>query len=522
MKSRISFYLSHDASIAIELPNNQYRIYELERFTNERYFLAFANPNLEHYLKEIKDIIEKEYPGIFFTEGLIVKHTTESLENIKSLLSKIFSINEFRFVGHHISHAACAFYTSKFDESIIVSFDGGGIELDNSVEYFNIFYANKINNDFTKIYSSNIDLANAYTFMALPIKEIKKGNYLSYAGKLMGLCAYGKIVPEWIHHIESYYLNTINNGKEAERLKLLGEKIGLPNLHVLDSIEEKIAYDLAATNQYVFEKLSFSLILPIVKRYNLPVCLSGGCALNVLFNESLRRLINNNIFIPPNPNDCGLAFGALVYTNPPSAEVDIKYSGFDFIDKSKLEYYKKTYKNKKTNAKQIAKLIVEGKIIGVARGLSECGPRALGNRSIICDPSISNMKEKLNAKVKFREWFRPFAPMVRLQDLNKYFDTDGSCEYMGFAPFIRKEWKEKIPSAVHEDSTTRVQSITKESNEFMFSILDEMEKLGHIPIILNTSFNIKGKPILTRFEDAINVLTETEIDYVVLDDYIFE
>jgi carbamoyltransferase len=171
---------------------------------------------------------------------------------------------------------------------------------------------------------------------------------------------------------------------------------------------------------------------------------------------------------------------------------------------------------------KIVEYLKQGKILGLVDGYSEVGPRALGNRSIICDPSFPNMKDILNAKVKFREWFRPFAPVCRIQDMETYFENPKESNYMSYAPMIKSEYTNKVKSIVHEDNTTRLQTTTSETHKLFNDILNKLDELNHIPIILNTSFNIKGLPILTRYEDAFYVLENTELDFLVIKNKIFK
>ena len=166
-------------------------------------------------------------------------------------------------------------------------------------------------------------------------------------------------------------------------------------------------------------------------------------------------------------------------------------------------------------------MIKEGKIGGIIKGYSEVGPRALGNRSIICDPSFPEMKDIINAKVKFREWFRPFAPVCREEDKDLYFDNAFDSEYMSYAPHVKVEYRKVFPSITHEDGTARLQTVTKEQNTLFYDILTELKERGNPAVIMNTSFNIKGKPILTSIEDSFYVLENTELDFIIVDNLIF-
>jgi carbamoyltransferase len=250
----------------------------------------------------------------------------------------------------------------------------------------------------------------------------------------------------------------------------------------------------------------------------------GGCGLNVLFNQKFKvelSKIGKNLYMSPVPNDCGLSLGQFLYKTKQRVK-NFVYDGIDITDYYKLNEYVIHYNAKKVNVPIITDLIKSGKIIGVIRGGSEIGPRALGNRSIICDPTIRDMKDILNLKVKFREWFRPFAPVCRVEDSEIFFDDVFESEFMSYAPKIKEEFRESLPSITHNDGTGRLQTVNKDGHQLFYDILTELKNRGELPVILNTSFNIKGKPILTSISDAIHVLEETELDYVLIDDYLFE
>jgi carbamoyltransferase len=165
----------------------------------------------------------------------------------------------------------------------------------------------------------------------------------------------------------------------------------------------------------------------------------------------------------------------------------------------------------------IATDLLNGKIIGIARGNSEHGPRALGNRSIICNPSIENMKDILNEKVKHREWYRPFAPVVRLEDVSKYFEWEGESRWMSFSPVVRKEWREKLSAITHIDNTARVQTVTREQNEWLYDLLTHFSELSGIGVLLNTSFNVNGSPILSSINEAFQVFNNSAMDGLVIE-----
>lgn len=523
MEPIIAAFFSHDSSICIKDADGNYRVFEFERLLKERYVKINNKENLKEILNKLKDIIIKEHDINQFN---ICYHLGLS-EREKNILTEVWGISNFIETGHHISHAACSYYQSGFKEAIVISYDGGGYDGDPGDErigYFNIYHVK--DNKFTKLKYIPYDLGTAYGLAAIPISEITKtktdwgDRFLSFSGKIMGLVGYGNVREEWLEAFKIFY-------KEHKHVNLndlqktLGPSIGL-SLEI-NSLNGQDSYDFAATSQKAFEEVIFEEIDFVLKDYDLPICLTGGCALNVILNQKLKDILPfDNLFIPPNPSDCGLSFGMLSYNNPPENKVNLTYSGFSILDIEELSQYIEKYNAKLISPSDLAKLIYDGKIIGLMQGRSEVGPRALGNRSILCDPSYIDMKDTLNHKIKFREWFRPFAPIVKQEDSNKYFEFSGDASYMSYSPKVRSEFTNKLPSIVHKDGTARLQTITRKQNDFIYCLLTEFEKLRGVGCLLNTSFNIKGKPILTTIKDAIEVLETTEIDAVVIDGYLFE
>jgi carbamoyltransferase len=182
--------------------------------------------------------------------------------------------------------------------------------------------------------------------------------------------------------------------------------------------------------------------------------------------------------------------------------------------------YIKTHKGKICTVKEIAALLNEGKIIGIMMGDSEVGPRALGNRSILCDPTYPGMKDTLNKKVKYREWYRPYASVVKHELREKYFEFSGDSPFMSFCAKVKPGVN--IPAVTHEDGTSRIQTVKEHEHPFLYKLLGCMNQFHGKDVLLNTSFNIKGKPILTTIEDAFHVLDSTEMDYLVVENYIFK
>jgi carbamoyltransferase len=176
---------------------------------------------------------------------------------------------------------------------------------------------------------------------------------------------------------------------------------------------------------------------------------------------------------------------------------------------------------RKVDMSVIVNDLVNQRILGVVQGRAEHGPRALGNRSILCSPIPTHMKDTLNFKVKNREWYRPFAPIVRLEDVSEYFEWEGESRWMNFCPMVKPEYREKLPAITHIDGTARVQTVTREQNPFIYDLLTQFKEKTGIGVLVNTSFNVDGKPILSNYYDAIRVYEHTQLDRLYLDGYYF-
>lgn len=519
--ANISFYGSHNSSVVLEENGEILTVIEIERFLNVKnagygqYLTSFTRPYL---IKEILNYITETY-GISEYENCYYSNTDTIEGNVKVHYEQFIPAKNFINVLHHLSHAACGFYQTNYNESLIVSFDGGG-----SDGFFNIYHTPDRDN-INLIDKFNIDLGFPYMSFGDYLEDIRLepalniGN-LVYSGKIMGLCSYGNVNNDWLPYFEEYYRKKPDGLNYLDFLQTLSEETGL----IFDRnnrIKDELGWDVAKTSQIAFENVFMEIISPFLEKYpNIPLILVGGCALNILLNTKLKEELNREIFIPPNPNDCGIATGMILLHTKPLTAVDITYAGIPILDKNKLMMYlESNYSGQELNINSVVNDLINGKIIGVVRGNSEHGPRALGNRSIICNPTFPNMKDVLNQKVKNREWYRPFAPVCRLEDVSKYFDFEGESRWMQFCPKVKEEWREKLVSITHIDGTARVQTVTKEQNEWLYNLITEFEKISGIGVLLNTSFNINGKPILSTYDDAIEVFRNTQMDRLILENY---
>jgi len=573
----IAIHLGHDCSITFVDKNDQLRIFELERFTKIRSasYVDIINYDLVS-LYEKKRFID--YTSTQFKEmPKYVLHSYGNKDDVE-MIKKFFPTSKFIRMGHHTSHCIGAYQQSGFKDALVISMDGGGVEFnhygisdDPNGEEIG-YCVLEVKDKKVKVLSTSATTKNPdspdltpgqYAALSLIISEIedKDGRKLNHfeglfdpkrtyvgavyqnkgAGKLMGMSAYGKVREEVIEPFKfNYRINPSNAHSPkfsmmlwyyfANVFKDLVDLVGIHDIKELrpNCISGQNSFDLAATNQHVFEELCFEIIKPYVDSCDMDVVFSGGSALNVLFNQKLAKYLNEKnrrLFVTPTPGDEGLSYGHICSIDKTIDKPFSVYSGFDILDRKRIpEYYDRYKKENKVISMDVTKivdLIKDGKIGATMIGYSEVGPRALGNRSIICDPSIAEMKDTLNAKVKFREWFRPFAPVCREEDKDKYFDDAFVSPYMTFSPSVKEEYRERLPAITHVDGTARLQTVTRDQHELFYDILTELDNRGHDAVILNTSFNIKGKPILTTVEDAFYVLENTELDFLILEEYLF-
>jgi predicted NodU family carbamoyl transferase len=519
----ISFHIDgHDSNICFYRPSdNKLLSLELERVWGQRYFIygRLSESEKDYFFKYVKKIAEDFGFDDVFKTGLFTIPSPGSNEiclDYYTRVQKEFGIvNVYRY-NHHDCHAASAFYDSEYDSAFVVSYDGGGND-----GMYSLYEANK--NDGLKRLNDHdfLDFTTNYSLASIYIKEISKSsdrtlNILTGAGKLMGLSAYGSYNKELYDKCYKFlttksfpdyttFFNIIDDGKST------------------NSFNGKSAYDLAFNIQFAFENLfleKFKTHFNSIIYKN--VCLTGGGALNVLLNDKLSKMYpNTNFYVPCSPNDSGISYGIMCLHLKKKLIKEPMYSGCQILDKETLPHILTYRPWQHADPSLIAKELFNGKIIGLCQGNSEVGPRALGNRSILAHPGLFNIKDDINKKVKFREWFRPFAPVCCEEDAHKYFETSNNVNYsyMSYSPKVREEYRKMLPAITHVDGSSRLQTLKSEQNPYLYEILREFEKLSGYPILVNTSFNVRGKSILTHYQAALQNLDSTQLDGVILEKY---
>ena len=439
------------------------------------------------------------------------------------------------FPEHHLSHAAHTFFTSTFNEAAILTVDGVGEWSTASFGTANDTTI-KLTNDIRWPHSVGLFYSAFTYFLGFRVNE---GEY-----KLMGLSAYGK--PKYYDLIMNNLIDVKNDGSIHLNMKYFSftydkvmtnqrfsDLFGISRRKE-DSTTEQIHYDIAASAQLVLEDILLKMVNHVHKKTSMKnLCLGGGVALNGVANyRILKEGPFENIHIPPSPGDGGSAIGCAQYLYychkkiKRKIEHDIKNNIFvgpsysnDQI-KSFLDINKIHYKFLETNSllETTAKLISESNVVGWYQGKMEWGPRALGNRSILADPRNAKMKDILNEKIKHRESFRPFAPCILDEHASEYFDIDVQSPYMLLVAPVKKP--EKIPAVTHVDGTSRLQTVSKEINPLFYNLINEFYKITDVPVLINTSMNVRGEPIVNSIEEAYNMIVNTDMDYIVLGNYI--
>jgi carbamoyltransferase len=462
---------------------------------------------------------------------------------IKNEIKK--SLNGFKgeiiFPEHHISHAAHAFYTSPFDDAAILNIDGVG---EWSTTSYGIAKNNliEITNDLRWPHSLGLFYSAFTYFLGFKVNE---GEY-----KLMGLSSYGN--PKYYDLILNNLIDVKDDGSIRLNMKYFAfthdkvmtnkkfsELFGIKP-KTKDEKTLQIHFDIGASAQKVLEDIILKMVNHIYSKTKMKnLCIGGGVALNGVANyKILTEGPFENIHIPPSPGDAGSAVGAAqylyhiyhknpknifrnnsdliqenIYVGPSFSNEKIK----DFLDSRNIPY--ESF-NRESLLKKTAQLIADGNVVGWYQGKMEWGPRALGNRSILADPRKSEMKDILNQKIKHRESFRPFAPSIMEEYTSEYFDMDISSPYMLMVSPVKKP--EKIPAVTHIDGTGRIQTVSKETNSLYYDLINEFFKITGIPVIINTSMNVMGEPIVNTPEQAYNMIVKTDMDYLIMGNYLIE
>ena len=538
---------------------------EEERFTRKKFDDGFPSEAIDYCMEEA-GITTKDLDCVAFYDKTILKferlldnYITLSPLGLKSFLNvipkwlhkRIWVKEEIKkhlkynreiiFPEHHISHAAYAFFTSPFNESAILSVDGVG---EWTTTAFGTGKNTSINltNDIRWPHSLGLFYSAFTYFLGFRVNE---GEY-----KLMGLASYGK--PKYYDLIMNNLIDVKKDGSIHLNMKYFAythankmvnskfEELFGCQVRKEDSEIEQIHFDIGASVQLVLEEILLKMVNHVHKETKLDnLCLCGGVALNGVANgRILKEGPFKKIHIPPSPGDAGSAIGCAMYAyysifqkernvslDKDSMIKNNVYVGPEY-NNEKIEEFLKLYNipYEKFEHDQLVKktveLISKQKVVGWYQGRMEWGPRALGNRSILGDPRSEKMKDILNEKIKHREKFRPFAPSILEEYTSEYFDIDISSPYMLLVAKVKKP--EVIPAITHIDGTGRLQTVSKKSNPLYYNLINEFFNQTGVPVLINTSMNVRGEPIVNTPEQAFSMLLKTDMDAIVMGNYLIQ
>ena len=467
-------------------------------------------------------------------------------------------IKKIKFSEHHYSHAASAFYPSPFENAVVLTLDGVGEWATTTVA---IGKKNKLEMIKEIYFPHSLGLLySAFTYYTG--FKVNSGEY-----KVMGLAPYGK--PKYKDLIIQNLMDLKEDGSFKLNMKFFNYATGLtmtnkkfsdlfghPVRNPKKDLLEDFHMDIAASIQSVTEEIVIRITKNIASEYKIKnLCLAGGVALNCVANgKILRQKIFDDIWIQPAAGDAGGSLGAALaywhhelkkprenfqdqmkgaYLGPKLSEKNVE----DQLKKLKARY---TKKSSSEISSIVAKELSNGKTVGWFQGRMEFGPRALGGRSILADPRSDKMQKELNLKIKFRESFRPFAPSVLREEVSNWFELNYDSPYMLLVSDVKREKqinmsekdkklfgidklnikRSSIPAITHVDYSARIQTVHKETNLKYYNLINEFKKITDCPVLVNTSFNVRGEPIVCSVEDAFNCFMGTNLDILAIENYL--
>ena len=527
----ITYWFENRTSWKTEMDDLQIYIPDHQMFVLDSNYVASGN---HHYDKKNLEYIEDI--GFKITEDLVYLNPPVSPRSFDFIVVNVKIAGRVipgYFVNHHVAHGASTFYTSNFERSAIFTLDSTEANPYTS-SWFGYGYKNRMET----LYYPGVQVAHAYGMIT---ELLNLGPGLSRAGVMMGLAPYGEVNLDVVKNIDEYTKSwwERNDGGDDWRwvykifMQITGKvlyNIDRDQANYSDfyytyddqknfKYDSKEAMDVAATMQYIFEETVFKYsnkLYDETKKINGGnLCLAGGGFLNCTTNGKITKNTPfKNVSPYPGSGDDGLSVGCALYVTHnlldiprvPMTAKDVVYLGGE---------YETPLGGQTLDLDFLAQELEKGKVIAWFQGRSEFGPRALGNRSFLANPKIPNMRDYINFDIKDREWFRPFAPAVCVENVNEYFDIEGESPYM---LKICNVLTDKLPSITHVDGSARVQTVRKEDNPKFYSLLRHFEKYSGVPVLLNTSLNLRGEPIVETPTDAIRLFENSKTDILVIND----
>ncbi len=577
----------HDSAAALLEDGLVVGAVQEERFSRKKHDPGFPSQSIAYLLRErgitlrdVQAVVYYEKPFLTF-ERLIETHLEASPFGLRSFLAsmptwikeKLFlqrnltrelallnagPVPALKFSEHHLSHASSAFFPSPFEEAAVLCVDGVG-------EWATTSAWSGSGPNLTPLWEIHFPHSLGLFYSTLTAYlgfKVNSGEY-----KVMGLAPYGEprfanLMLENLLHLNpdgsfslnlDYFAFTKELQMYSPKLEdLLGRRARRP-----EELLDQFHMDVAASLQLVLERALIPLAKELRRQTSATrLCLSGGVALNCVANSKLLRESGfEDLWIQPSAGDAGGALGAALayyhlaekgerrvssvdaqqgsYLGPQFLEAEVE----DFLMQNKIPYQKLP---REEVLQETSRFLEEGKVIGWFQGRMEFGPRALGHRSILADARRAELQKTLNLKIKYRESFRPFAPVVLEEDASEIFDFDRQSPYMLFVASVRSELRvpltladsskfgiEKLnvvrstyPAVTHVDYSARLQTVSRERNPILAELLDVFRKRTQSSVLVNTSFNVRGEPIVCTPEDAYLCFQRTEIDVLVLENFI--
>lgn len=455
-------------------------------------------------------------------------------EMSKALFNDEKYADKIEYLTHHQAHAYSAFIPSNYDKALVLIVDGQGEYMGTSV-----YLADRNSKNLKLLMETPVSLGYFYTGITKQI-GFKGGE----EGKTMGLASYGE--PTYVEELRklinldengnincAFHIDKVGKDEEKASLEkwkeLLSNIIPKRNGKIIEVTEDILPYaNLAKSSQVILEEIMCGLIKKYVKETGVhDVCIAGGVGLNCPTSSAVENMDEvSRVFVQPAANDGGISLGAAIKGAIDLGD-DVKiemipYLGPEYSNKE----IEKALKEKDYNYDEfdnieevIARLLAEGKIVANYQGRLELGPRALGNRSLLASPEKYEMLVRMN-ELKGREVWRPLAPAVMYDKQETVFDSDIFSPHMTKNFKVLNEMKDRLQAITHVDGTARIQSVTKEYNELFYNIINEFYKLTGIPVVINTSFNVKGEPIVCTPQEAIDSFERMNLDYLSIGNYL--
>lgn len=496
-------------------------------------FEALRARRLEYFLRTILTKPSRAYKKFFRNKRELQgqqKFISETLQAAGFDMSR----TKVKWVEHHLAHAASSFYFSGMDEAAVLSIDAGG-ELVSTL----LGYANREGIFKVKEIIAPDSLGDFYATMTDYLGfERGDGEY-----KVMGMAPFGESEKVNLRHIiwwdekrKTYHCNDeyvwVNRSKRFRPEKVYSKKMvqEFGPEREGDGLSEPYIH-IAAATQKALEEVTCNLIdtyLKDILQKHGNLCFAGGCALNVAMNRVLlERPYIRNLWVQPAANDSGTALGAAAYVAAQMQDtcevMQHAYLGPEYSNKQIEEELRKwlfPFSLEKDICAGTAQLLTEDKIVGWFQGRMEWGPRALGNRSILGNPTIRGTADRINAIIKFREKWRPFCPSILKEHAAEILNSTHPAPFMTIAFMANPEWKKRIPEVIHVDGTCRPQVVDKETNPKYYRVIDEFYRRTRVPVVINTSLNRRGEPMICSPADAMLMFKESGLEYLAIGDFL--